>query len=111
MQLAAAGASMSAGLARGSLMKTTRLGADGPEVSRLGVGCSRMSTPPRDDAESIATLHALLDAGVNFLDTADFYGMGHNESLIGRAIKDRREQAKCPRLWPLAPHQASLHVC
>ena len=74
-------------------MKTTRLGADGPEVSRLGVGCSRMSAPPRDDAESIATLHALLDAGVNFLDTADFYGMGHNESLIGRAIKDRRDQA------------------
>ncbi len=74
-------------------MKTTRLGANGPQVSRLGVGCSRMSAPPRDDAESIATLHALLDAGVNFLDTADFYGMGHNEALIGRAIKDRRDQA------------------
>ena len=74
-------------------MRMSRLGKDGPQVSRLGVGCSRMSVPPRDDAESIATLHALLDAGINFLDTADFYGMGHNEQLIGRVIRDRREQA------------------
>ena len=74
-------------------MRTTRLGKDGPQVSALGVGCGRMSALPRDDAESIATLHALLDAGVSFLDTADFYGMGHNEAVIGRAIKDRRDQA------------------
>ena len=74
-------------------MKMARLGKDGPQVSALGVGCSRMSSPRRDDAESIATLHALLDAGVNFLDTADFYGMGHNEAVIGRAIKDRRDRA------------------
>ena len=70
-------------------MRMTQLGRDGPQVSRLGLGCSRMSTPPRDDAESIATLHALMDAGINFLDTAGFYGSGHNEALVGRAIKDR----------------------
>jgi aryl-alcohol dehydrogenase-like predicted oxidoreductase len=52
-----------------------------------------MSLPPLDDAEGVATLHAALEAGINFLDTADFYGMGHNESLIGRALKGRREQA------------------
>ena len=74
-------------------MRTIRLGEHGAQVSVLGVGFSRMSNPPRDDAESLATLHALLDAGVNFLDTADFYGMGHNESVIGRAVGDRRDQA------------------
>ena len=74
-------------------MRTLRLGQGGPEVSALGVGCSRMSTPPRDDEESIATLHAAMEAGLTFLNTADFYGMGHNEMLIGRAIKGRREQA------------------
>jgi aryl-alcohol dehydrogenase-like predicted oxidoreductase len=48
---------------------------------------------PADEAESIATIHAALDAGINLLDTGDFYGMGHNEMLIGRALKDRRERA------------------
>lgn len=74
-------------------MKTTRLGKDGPEVSSLGLGCAAMSLPPRNDDEALATLAAALDGGITFLNTADFYGMGHNEMLIGRAIKGRRDKA------------------
>jgi len=75
-------------------MQTRRLGKDGPHVSALGLGCNNISQRmPRDDGESLATLHAALDAGIAFLDTADFYGMGHNETLVGRAIKGRRDQA------------------
>src|SRR6266508_797275 len=48
---------------------------------------------PTDDGESIATIHAALDAGVNLLDTGDYYAMGHNELLIGRALADRRDKA------------------
>jgi aryl-alcohol dehydrogenase-like predicted oxidoreductase len=67
-----------------------KLGADGPEVSALGLGCMGMSGMygPADRAESIATIHAALDAGIDLLDTGDFYGMGHNEMLIGEAIRD-----------------------
>lgn len=75
-------------------MRMKRLGKDGPQVAALGLGCGGMSMQKtRNDDESIATIQAVLDAGINFLDTADFYGMGHNESLIGRAIKGRRDQA------------------
>src|SRR5438309_4411819 len=72
-------------------MQTRQLGKTGPAVSALGLGCMGMSGlyGPADRAESIATIHAALDAGVNLLDTGDFYGMGHNEMLIGRAHKDR----------------------
>lgn len=74
-------------------MQTRRLGKDGAHVSALGLGCSNISLrTPRDDDESLATLHAALDAGLTFLDTADFYGMGHSEAMIGRAIKGRRDQ-------------------
>jgi aryl-alcohol dehydrogenase-like predicted oxidoreductase len=68
-----------------------KLGDAGPEVSALGLGCMGMSGMygPADRAESIATIHAALDAGVDLLDTGDFYGMGHNELLIGEAIRDR----------------------
>ena len=68
-----------------------RLGATGPEVSAVGLGCMGMSGMygPADRAESIATIHAALDAGINLLDTGDFYGMGHNELLIGEAVRDR----------------------
>lgn len=76
----------------GVLMRMKRLGKDGPQVSALGLGCGGMS-PQKNDDESIATIQAALNAGINFLNTADFYGMGHNESLIGRAIKGRRDQA------------------
>jgi aryl-alcohol dehydrogenase-like predicted oxidoreductase len=70
---------------------TRRLGRSGPEVSGLGLGCMGMSGMygPADRAESIATIHAALDAGIDLLDTGDFYGMGHNELLIGEAIRGR----------------------
>jgi aryl-alcohol dehydrogenase-like predicted oxidoreductase len=75
-------------------MRTTKLGAAGPPVSSIGLGCMGMSGMygPSDEAESIATIHAAIDAGINLLDTGDFYGMGHNEMLIGRAIQGRRDQ-------------------
>src|SRR5207253_11253887 len=72
-----------------------RLGSSGPSVFPLALGCMGMSGMygPSDEAESIATIHAALDHGINLLDTGDFYGMGHNEMLIGRALRDRRGQA------------------
>ncbi|MFL6728582.1 MAG: aldo/keto reductase [Sphingomicrobium sp.] len=73
---------------------TRRLGTNGPEVSAIGLGCMGMSEfyGAGDDAESIATIHHALDRGVTFLDTADMYGVGRNEELVGRAIRDRREE-------------------
>jgi len=71
-------------------MQHRQLGATGPRVSALGLGCMGMSGMygPSDRAESIATIHAALDAGIDLLDTGDFYGMGHNEMLIGEALKN-----------------------
>ena len=68
-----------------------RLGSTGPEVSAVGLGCMGMSGAygPSDRAESIATIRAALDAGVNLIDTGDFYGMGHNELLIAEALAGR----------------------
>jgi aryl-alcohol dehydrogenase-like predicted oxidoreductase len=76
-------------------MRMKPLGQDGPLVSVLGLGCGGMSPQrrPGGDEESIATVQAALDAGMTLLNTADFYGMGHNESLISRAFKGRRDQA------------------
>jgi aryl-alcohol dehydrogenase-like predicted oxidoreductase len=70
-------------------MKHVPLGTKGPQVSAFGLGCMGMSGMygPADRAESIATIHAALDAGINLLDTGDFYGMGHNEMLISEAIR------------------------
>ena len=70
-----------------------RLGRDGPEVSAIGLGCMGMSDfyGAHDDAESIRVIHHALDRGVNFLDTADMYGTGRNEELVGKAIRDRRD--------------------
>ncbi|WP_405014405.1 aldo/keto reductase [Kitasatospora sp. NBC_01539] len=70
-------------------MQTRPLGTGGPQVPTLALGCAGMSdhTAPADDADAIATIHAALDAGVTLLDTADFYGMGHNEDLIRRALR------------------------
>ncbi len=75
-------------------MKQRRLGRNGPLVSALGLGCMGMSEfyGPRDERESIATLHRALDLGVSFLDTADIYGCGANERLVGPAIKARRAE-------------------
>ncbi|MCK7554930.1 aldo/keto reductase [Chitinophaga sedimenti] len=73
------------------------LGANGPQVSKLGLGCMRMSpvwgSQHPDEAESVATIQAALDNGINFVNTGDFYGAGHNELLVGKAIKGRRSDA------------------
>jgi aryl-alcohol dehydrogenase-like predicted oxidoreductase len=73
------------------------LGKNGPMVSKLGLGCMRMSSvwggPVNDEAESIATIQEAMDNGINFLNTGDFYGSGHNEMLVGKAIKGRRDDA------------------
>ena len=74
----------------------TRLGEHGPDVSRVGLGCMGMSGMygPAEREESIATIHAALDDGINLLDTGDFYGMGHNEMLVGEALSTRnRDEA------------------
>jgi len=75
-------------------IKTRQLGTHGPVVSALVLGAMGMSGMygQSDEKESIATIHAALDAGINLIDTGDFYGMGHNEMLIGRALKDRRDK-------------------
>lgn len=73
------------------------LGKNGPLVSKLGLGCMRMSpvwgNPGSDETESIATIQLALDNGINFLNTGDFYAAGHNELLVGKAIKGRRDDA------------------
>lgn len=72
-------------------MKDTTLGKNGPKTSAFGLGCMGMSGMygPADRAESIATIHAAMEAGVTLLDTGDFYGMGHNELLIAEALKGK----------------------
>ena len=74
-------------------MKMRALGSQGLEVSALGLGCMGMSDfyAGRDDAESVATIDRALDRGVTFLDTADMYGVGANEELVGRVVRGRRE--------------------
>src|SRR3954469_17848917 len=75
-------------------MEQVKLGAQGAAVSRRGLGCMGMSEfyGERNDAESSATILRALDLGVTFLDTADVYGMGDNEELVGRTIAPRRDE-------------------
>lgn len=75
-------------------MKTRTLGAHGPRVSEIGLGLMGMSDlyGPADEAESIATIQAALDAGITLLDTGDWYGMGHNEMLLRDALRGRNRQ-------------------
>ena len=75
-------------------MESRKLGRKGPSVSTIGLGCMGMSAlyGPSDEAESIATIHAALNAGVTLLDTGDFYGMGHNELLLREALRGRARE-------------------
>ena len=74
-------------------MQTRKLGRSGLEVSALGLGCMGMSEfyGATDETEAVNTIHRAIDLGVTFLDTADIYGSGHNERLVGRALKERRD--------------------
>ena len=75
-------------------METVALGRNGPAVSRAGLGCMGMSDfyGPADEQESVATIHAALEAGITLFDTGDFYGMGHNELLLRRALQGKRDR-------------------
>jgi aryl-alcohol dehydrogenase-like predicted oxidoreductase len=79
------------------MMSTERLGKAGPAVFPLALGCMGMGAGgwygAHDEAESIATIHEAIDRGVNLIDTGDFYGMGRNELLVGKALQGRRDKA------------------
>ncbi len=76
-------------------MKKRKLGESGPDISVVGLGCMGMSDfyGPAEDAKSIAVIHRALELGINFFDTADMYGVGQNEKLVGKALAGKRDQA------------------
>lgn len=76
--------------------RTTRLGATGPTVFPLGLGCMALSGVygPANDAQGITTIQRAIERGVTLVDTGDFYGMGHNEMLVGRALQGRRDKVQ-----------------
>jgi aryl-alcohol dehydrogenase-like predicted oxidoreductase len=90
-------------------MRFRRLGSDGPEVSVVGVGAWAIGGPwqfgwgPQDDDESLAALHRAFDAGVNWVDTAAVYGLGHSEEVVGQAVREHGGEVlvftKCGRPW------------
>ena len=87
------------------MMQTRELGRSGLKVGAIGLGCMGMSQSygPPDDDESVRTIHAALDLGVTLIDTADAYGKGDNERLVGRAIRDRRAAVVLATKFGLVP--------
>ena len=87
------------------MMQTRELGRSGLKVGAIGLGCMGMSQSygPPDDDESVRTIHAALDLGVTLIDTADAYGKGGNERLVGRAIRDRRAAVVLATKFGLVP--------
>src|SRR5438093_2892940 len=85
-------------------MELRQLGSSGLTVSAIGLGCMGMSrTPGADDAEAIGTLHRALDLGITLVDTADVYGKGSNERLVGAAIRERRADVVVATKFGLVP--------
>ena len=91
-------------------MEQRQLGSHGPQLTRIGFGAWAVGGPsgkfnwgPQEDSESIAAIHAALDQGINWIDTAAIYGFGHSEQVVGQALRDRRGRAliatKCGRIW------------